>query len=233
MRRIIVEMPAEDFDRLKGGGGAYRKVDALLTLAQLGMGTRSPAAIVRIAFKEPGLSPGAYFDGSGTDVEVLDEAEGIYTCLLKFHGGSLGEHLGLKDGEGYIVPPLEISDDVARLTFAGSSRQIDRFLERLAARHVRHRTVSIGDLRLPSPSPLSVLTEKQRKVLVTAYRRGYYDRPRRASSRDLAGELGVSSATLVTHRLKAERRLIRAVLEQAGPQPRKGPPSARRVGARA
>jgi predicted DNA binding protein len=67
---------------------------------------------------------------------------------------------------------------------------------------------------------LSVLTEKQRKVLVTSYRRGYYDRPRRANSEDIARELGVSSATLVTHRLKAERRRIRAVLEQAGHPPR-------------
>lgn len=220
MRRIVVEMPVEEFSRLKGGDADYRSVRALQSLAQLGTGTKAPAAIVRLSFKDASLTPARYFRGSGVDVEVLDETEGVYTCFLRFRRGSLGDHLGLKEGAGYMIPPLEISNDHARMAFAGTSRQIEHFLSRLSTMRLRHRTVSIGDLRTPSSSPLSVMTDKQRKVLVTAYQQGYYDRPRRASSKQLARLLGVSSATVVTHRLKAERRLIRAVLEQSGPQPR-------------
>jgi len=220
MRRIVVELPLEEFVRLKGGDAVYLSVRSLRTIAQLGMGTKSPAAIVRMDFKDPRLSPERYFRGSGTQVEVLDESDGVYTCFLRFRRGSIAEHLGLREGDGYVVPPLEIANDLARITFAGSARQIERFLARLAARHLRHRTVSIGDLRTPASSPLSAMTDKQRRVLVTAYQQGYYDRPRRASSKELARILGVSSATLVNHRLKAERRLIREVLEQSGPPPR-------------
>lgn len=64
------------------------------------------------------------------------------------------------------------------------------------------------DAKFSKDSPLSRLTEKQRKVLVTAYRLGYYDEPRRISSLELAKRLRVNSSTLINHRRRAERHLL-------------------------
>lgn len=219
MRRIVVEMPVDDFSRLKGGENIYRNVRTLESINQLRSGPGHSAAIVRLAFKNPALSPEAFFRGSHVDCQVLDESAGTYTCFLVFRQVSALERVGLKAGDGYIVPPFGISNDKARITFVGSSPQVRKFLDRLNVLSPHHRTISLTDLRISPSSPLAALTDKQRRVLLAAYEQGYYDRPRRTSSEALARALGLSSSTLVDHRLKAERRILSVVLGQSGPPP--------------
>jgi hypothetical protein len=62
------------------------------------------------------------------------------------------------------------------------------------------------------PSALSRLTERQREVLVAAYSLGYFDLPKRISSRELAKKLSMRSSTLIAHRIKAERSLLDEIL---------------------
>ncbi|MFC7194158.1 helix-turn-helix domain-containing protein [Halosimplex aquaticum] len=52
------------------------------------------------------------------------------------------------------------------------------------------------------------LTARQREVLETAVRAGYYDDPRRATHADLAAELDVSPATVGEHLRKIESRVF-------------------------
>ncbi len=72
----------------------------------------------------------------------------------------------------------------------------------------------MSDLNFSPISPLNQLTEKQRDVLITAYKMGYYDVPRRGSSQDIAKKLGLVDATVVEHLRKAEQRLIRHIIEE-------------------
>jgi DNA-binding CsgD family transcriptional regulator len=218
MRRIVVEMPAEDFLKQRGADPIYRMVRSFEVLHQLRSGPEGSSVIIRVSFRDPSLTPESLFGAGGGKMQVLDGSDGIFTCFVRLRGRSLDRCLGLGKRDGYVVPPLGISDALARMTFVGTSHQVERFLRRLDARRIRHRTVSFMDLRISEGSPLGVLTDKQREVLTTAYQNGYYDRPRRASSKALAGSLGLSSSTFVNHRLKAERRLLSVVLGQAGPQ---------------
>jgi len=52
-------------------------------------------------------------------------------------------------------------------------------------------------------------------VLLAAFRLGYYDVPRRVSSEELAMQLKIREPTLATHRRKAERRLLSAIVGEA------------------
>jgi hypothetical protein len=219
MRRIVVEMSVDDFSRLKGGENIYRQVRSLESLSQLRSGPKNTTAVVRLAFKDAGLTPEAFYRGSRVDCQVLDESGGQYTCLLVFRQASMLERVGLKPSDGYIVPPMEIANDRARVTFVGTSPQVGHFLDRLTAMALHHRTISLTDYRISPSSPLAALTEKQRRVLLAAYNQGYYDRPRRTSSLALAKTLGLSSSTFVDHRLKAERRVLSVVLGQSGRPP--------------
>jgi hypothetical protein len=218
MRRIVVETPAEDFLKLRGADPIYRRVRSFVVLHQLRSGPAGSSVIVRVSFTDPSLTPESLFGTGGGRLQVLDASDGAFTCFVRLRGRSLDRCLGLGKGDGYMVPPLGITDDLARLTFVGTSRQVERFLRRLDARRIRHRTVSLMDLRISEGSPLGVLTERQREVLTTAYRSGYYDRPRRANSKALASSLGLSSSTFVDHRLKAERRVLSVVLGLASPR---------------
>ena len=68
------------------------------------------------------------------------------------------------------------------------------------------------DAKFLPDSPLSQLTGKQRDVIVAAFRKGYYDVPRRVSSEALTRQLEIREPTLVMHRRKAERRLLSALI---------------------
>ncbi len=224
MRRLRVELPLDDFVRLKGGGGGfYRALESFVVLQTLRAGPEGATSIVRIRPKDPSVRfetiarmiPGA--------LQLLDREDGTYTCLMKIRPSSeIHRQLGLKRNPGFLVPPLEVENERARITFVGSASDIARFLASLRSRGYRHRVVSISDYRLAPNSPLNALTDQQRRVVCAAYEEGYYDRPRRVSSKALAGRLGLSSSTFVNHRLKAERRLLGAILGQE-PSARGGP----------
>jgi predicted DNA binding protein len=56
--------------------------------------------------------------------------------------------------------------------------------------------------------------KKLREVLVTTFREGYYDIPRRIESRELAVKLRLKSSALIEHRIKTERRLLTTILKE-------------------
>lgn len=83
------------------------------------------------------------------------------------------------------------------------------YLERLG---VRTRVVSLTDEVLDPNSPMTWLTEKQRRILMSAYKMGYYDVPRRVDSEMVARALKLDKSTVVEHLRKAEKRLLRQVV---------------------
>jgi hypothetical protein len=60
---------------------------------------------------------------------------------------------------------------------------------------------------------LKVLTDKQRRIIIEAKKRGYYEYPRKINTQDLSDRLGISKATTVEHLRKAEMRLMSNLLE--------------------
>lgn len=97
----------------------------------------------------------------------------------------------------------------------GSARQVKSALKSLDKARLHYRVLSLMDARFSPSSPLGRLTAKQRGVLTTAYELGYYDRPRRISSEQLAQKLNLAKSTFVAHRRKAERRMLAEVLGEA------------------
>jgi len=66
------------------------------------------------------------------------------------------------------------------------------------------------------PVDLSKLTTRQREVLETAYRMGYFEYPRGANATEVAGELGIDPSTFTEHLAAAQSKLLAELL----PEPR-------------
>lgn len=151
------------------------------------------------------------------NMEVLSvvKSEGDrHTCLVR------GEEKG-KTAENYHELDLDLiyttpsfqSEDRIVLSFMGEQRNLLRWVEMM-------RDVPIGEITSMTLKRaayqrrdlLSVLTDKQREVMVTAYRHGYYDLPKGISSGRLAERVGLSKPTVLEHLRKAERRLLAEVM---------------------
>ena len=179
------------------------------------------AAICRVRLRgdnptpEDALQEIRQLHGKSAEVQILDqEDERTYSCFVKvrMRRNPLGR--AARTISGCVTTPLELKDGRLRLMFLGSAMEIQLLMSDLKKGGAHYRVVRIDDARFSADSLLNQLTERQRKVLLTAFGQGYYDRPRRIDTSRLARGLGVSSSTFVAHRIKAERRLIAAALKQ-------------------
>lgn len=58
------------------------------------------------------------------------------------------------------------------------------------------------------------LTSRQLEVLQTAYKMGYFERPRRANATEVAAELDISQSTFSEHLAAAQTKLLGDILEE-------------------
>ena len=66
----------------------------------------------------------------------------------------------------------------------------------------------IDSLSMALPLEYVNLTDRQSEALKRAYGNGYYDFPKKTSSREVAESMGISQSTLLEHLNKAEHKII-------------------------
>jgi HTH DNA binding domain len=216
MRRVVLVLSGKEFEKsLKGS--MLENLESFEILYAYKVAPSELAAIVRIELKEPyeRLEDLPMKDIRKIAVEPLKREDGgaqIYFIHMKAKGPY---NLLKPDPIGvlpYITTPFEFRKGELRLTFIGTSKQLKRLLNLERNPQFRHKVVSLTDARFRLDSPVAGLTEMQRKVLITAFRLGYYDVPRRVSSLELAKRLNLAKSTFSTHVRKAEGRVLREVL---------------------
>jgi hypothetical protein len=220
MRRLILEVSEREL--LKAGIELppLKKIKSLNLLYFLRQNAEELTAISRVEFKDPNTKvQDLLTEGLLLDAQVIEqEKNGAYILFTRGGAPSLASvlnYIGI-DG-GYLFPPLGIHDGKVKFSFLGSEPQIKDFMEKINALGIRYRVVLLADANFSPMSPLNQLTEKQQEVLLTAYKLGYYDVPRKVTSEKLAKKLGLVDSTVVEHLRKAEQRLIRQIIEQKTP----------------
>lgn len=68
-----------------------------------------------------------------------------------------------------------------------------------------------GDYHRDAERLFALLTERQREILRTAVRMGYYEEPRRVTYDDIAAELGCTATTVGEHLRKVESTVLREI----------------------
>lgn len=112
----------------------------------------------------------------------------------------------------YTTPNIQ-SEDRMVVSFMGEQGSLMRFVDMFRGMDVGEITgMSFKRAAYQRKDMLSVLTERQREVMVAAYRFGYYDLPKGISSMRLAERVNLSKATTLEHLRKAERRLLVEVM---------------------
>jgi hypothetical protein len=222
MRQLVVELSGEELVRRVEASVALRQLKEFEVLHMLRYDRNEFAAICRIVPKDPRARAEQIFrfDAATSEIQVLKRGESASIILLKrlprarrpgppgplLFGGEV-----TKPGAGYLLSPLSYRDGRLRFTFVGNQRQLNDILRRARSRGIQFRVVALTEADFTG-SMLDRLTNVQRTVLLRAHQLGYYDVPRRARSADVAKNLGLSSATVVEHLRKAEKRLLDVLL---------------------
>lgn len=127
-----------------------------------------------------------------------------------------------------LVPPLRYADGAKHCRILGLDpddlaavyRDLadDRTVDVEAKRRVETPTVEHPLLTLESVLP--TLSTRQREALLVARDLGYYEIPREATTEAIGEELGVERRTAENHLRRAENKLVDALADFVGGQPR-------------
>lgn len=229
MRRLVIELSPNELNGTKAraapGGIMPEKLKSLEMIHILKMLPGEFAAIARVELKDPAFKVEEVFRVFGAqdvELELLDrEDETTFTYFIRMKSRLRpnAQQLSQFKSMPYLSTPFEFRDGKLRVTFLGTSPQIKKQLGNLAKAlrkqpRFRYKVVSLTDAKFPPNSPIGRLTEKQRRVLITAYKLGYYDVPRKMTSEELARRLNLVKSTFSAHVRKAERRLLTEMLSE-------------------
>jgi predicted DNA binding protein len=173
---------------------------------------------IRVDLIELRLREGLSIDEVGTvgDMEVLSvlKTEGDkHTCLVKYAEPDESKDLFKQFDLNLInTTPFFVSEKRHTYSVIGDDDSLRRYVKLLKEIIGKVGKMSFTRSAYQRHDILSVLTDKQREVLVTAHRFGYYDYPRRMNSERLSERVDVSRSTMVEHLRKAEGRLLREIL---------------------
>ena len=152
------------------------------------------------------------------NMEVLSviKSEGNrHTCLVKGHEeGEAKENYRELDLDLIYTTPSFQSEDMGILSFIGAQKNLMRFVDLMKDEQIGKITnMTFKRAAYQRKDLLSVLTDRQREVMVAAYRCGYYDLPKKVSSERLSEKVDISKPTLLEHLRKAERRILGEIME--------------------
>jgi DNA-binding CsgD family transcriptional regulator len=213
MRRVTVDIAVGELARFEKNP-MIGKIESLEILQFLKESPEELAIICRVKFTDPNARLEDFQDEDLIEQQLLERSDdGTYTYFIRSHPSTHeGRAFDLVGDGGYVSLPFEFKDGRARITYLGNVKQVKSFMDGLDALQMKYKVASVTDAKFPRDSPLARLTEKQRDVLITAYRLGYYDEPRRISSAELAKRLKIGASTLINHRRSAERHLLSEIV---------------------
>lgn len=212
MQRLIIEGPLDKFGKLDGEtlSVPIRKLKHLETLHLLRADQEEFASICRIRLEKSDDSIEDIFKGDSFEITpLINEDPGTYICFIRERRPERAKYL-MNSGV-YFPGPYEIRDGRVKFGVMGQPRQLREFINGVKKIIPEFNVVSVTNGEFFTGSPLETLTEKQREVLAIAFESGYYDIPRKATSKELAGRADLDSSTFIEHRRKAEQRLMRSI----------------------
>jgi len=216
MRRLILEISEKELLKFGLEMEPFQKIKSLDFLHILRQDPEEFAVISRVEFKDDSSKiEDLLAGGLLAEAQLLEQEKNrTYKVFLK-GGPSLSSIIDTLGIGGYLFLPLEIRGEKLTISFLGNAKQVGEFIKKITALGIKHKVVLLTEANFSPDSPLSKLTEKQREVLIAAFKLGYYDLPRRINSQKLAEKLHIGSSTVGEHLRKAERLLLKHILAEA------------------
>lgn len=141
------------------------------------------------------------------ECELVSESDGEYVYLLELTATELPDGVGEDHDDLLGNCEATVTDRGVVLSLVGSQEAIRGMLRNFEAAGATPDLCELSEYD-GTRDALDALTDRQLEVLETAYRMGFYEIPREASTDDVARELGLDDATVSEHLQRAERNLL-------------------------
>ncbi|WP_232423918.1 helix-turn-helix domain-containing protein [Haladaptatus paucihalophilus] len=145
--------------------------------------------------------------------DVPDHGDGLVYLHCKLDDPLKSLLSNLQTAEVIIDMPIVFQrDGRLRITFIGEPELLRRVLDG-TEELVDTELERTGRYQLESRRLRSLLTDRQREILIVAVEQGYYTVPRQASIREIADDVDLSVATVAEHLQKIEARVLSQVAQ--------------------
>ena len=136
-------------------------------------------------------------------VDLLEAGEG--RALIQFETRKPLLLFSVREAGLPLEPPIDIQDGIARLEVRGSRDRLSALAEQFDEFGISFEVERIvEDVELSA-----LLTDRQRRAIITAVEMGYYDTPRACSLTEVAEAMGVAKSTCSETLHRAESTIIR------------------------
>jgi hypothetical protein len=159
-------------------------------------------------------------EGTGVDIDanrVFEHDDGaVYRFVRDHDDGCVCDRLGEL---GHPVASVTVRD--GHLSVSIRARDQSAISDAITSLRAEFDSVRLQYLRSESRSGASELvlvdraqlTDRQREVLTTAYRMGYFDYPREANASEVAESLDIGPSTFMSHLVAAQSKLFAALVD--------------------
>jgi hypothetical protein len=152
-------------------------------------------------------------------LSVLKSIDNKHTCLIRYTESEEAKELFQESDLGLIhTIPTIISPDKFTISMMGERKNLADFVEMMKGAGII-RKMAFRRAAYQSADLLAVLTNKQREVMLAAFQNGYYDYPKKISSKQLCSKVSISKPTLLQHLRKAEGRIFNEIMTGYFEQP--------------
>jgi len=169
--------------------------------------------ILEFALKEGASIHDIRTVGNMEILSVLKSIDSKHTCLIRYTEPEESKGRFQESDLGLIhTIPTIISPEKFTLSMMGERKNLSDFVEMIRTNVGTILKMSFRRAAYQKADILAVLTDKQREVMVAAFQNGYYDFPKKISSKRLCRKVSISKPTLLQHMRKAEGRILTEIM---------------------
>jgi predicted DNA binding protein len=196
------------------GGDLFKKIRSYEMLELLRMDFEKG---VKVVLLEVTLFPGVTLEDikwpKNVKVTVLTQVGDKYIMIFTFKAPNRMFKKLINKAQADVVwtTPTKYKDGKGTLACIGNEDELKKILKGMNL-FGTVKNISYHRAIYQEHNILSVLTDKQKKILLAAKKLGYYDYPRKIDTAGLAAKVGISKATVVEHLRKAEIRIMGNIL---------------------
>jgi predicted DNA binding protein len=145
-------------------------------------------------------------------LSVLKSVDSKHTCLIRYTEPEETKRQFQESDLGLIhTIPTIISPEKLTISMMGEQENLSDFVEMMKNAGTI-RKMSFRRTAYQKADLLNVLTDKQREVMVAAFKNGYYEYPKKIGSEALSKKVNISKPTLLQHMRKAEGRILQEIM---------------------